>query len=270
MLNNSRGDLFSVGLALTFALFPALTMGAEPTVRPAEMAGYLLCAAQQGARDIQRRVLHVCGSLASVEGIPGAAFPERAVWHMDVCPIRWPAAGQSLFRHRGGPGLVAGHTVRDRDPKIHHGRRGLELQRVGERPRRGQGKRLEQTEGTLRCRTTQSLGDLATRWSEPQDRARAANSSATDICHYPSRLPGRPRRGRTFRPEITDLDLVPEHRQLQGAGRIFHAVFLVACFRGRSKAERDVPGLAAPPIRTRHCRWRHSISPPSWRRTRKE
>ena len=35
---------------------------------------------------------------------------------------------------------MAGHAVRHRDAEVHHGRRGHEFQRVGQRPRRGKGR----------------------------------------------------------------------------------------------------------------------------------
>ena len=42
MLITSRGTSFAMGIVLMFVLCPAWTIGGEPAVRPAEMAGYLL------------------------------------------------------------------------------------------------------------------------------------------------------------------------------------------------------------------------------------
>ena len=90
---------------------------------------------RESSRNLQRRVLHVCGRLAVVGPVSGATFSNRPVRHLDVRPERTSASDQTLFRHRGRPGLVARHGVCHGDAEVHHGRRGAEFQRVGQRTR---------------------------------------------------------------------------------------------------------------------------------------
>ena len=125
---------------------------------------------RKSSRDLQRRVLDVCRRLAAAEGLSGRSFSIGSVRHLDVRPVRGPRSRESVFRHRGRPGLVAGHAVRHRNAEVHHGRSGAEFRRMGQRSRRGQRKRLAKTRRQVRRGTTQSLAAVAARRPEPETR----------------------------------------------------------------------------------------------------
>ena len=238
-------------------------------VAKAEMAGYLLVPHGKVDAKYNAGFSMYVAAWPLLEELPGAAVPERPVRHLDVRPVRRAEAEEALLRHRGRARLVAGHAVRHRDAEVHHGRRGPELQRVGERPRRRQGPRLEEARGPLRHRPAQPVGALAAGRPQPQ----AGHVRGTLRLRLPAAAAHRAQedhrgQGRADREPV--LDAVPEHRQLQGAGDVLPAVLLVAAVRREPEAGRACSSTPGRPSRTRRCRWRPSTSPRTSPRTRRE
>ena len=193
----------------------------------AEMAGYLLVPHGKVDAKYNAGFSMYVAAWPLLKNYPGQQFQSGLFGTWMFAQYDGPKPKEHVLRHRRRTRLVAGHAVRHRDAEVHHGRRGPELQRVGERPRRRQGPRLEEARGPLRHRPAQPVGALAAGRPQPQ----AGHVRGTVRVRLPAAAAHGAQedhrgQGRADREPV--LDAVPQHRQLQGAGDVLPAVLLVA------------------------------------------
>ena len=135
-----------------------------------EMAGYLLVPHEKVDAKYNAGFSMYVAAWPLLKNYPGQEFQSGLFGTWMFAQYDGQDAEEALLRHRGRARLVAGHAVRHRDAEVHHGRRGPELQRVGQRPRCRQGPRLEEARRPLRHRPAQPVGALAAGRPEPQAR----------------------------------------------------------------------------------------------------
>ena len=131
MLKQTITALFAPSLALLFVTLTSPAMGAANQVQKGEMAGYLLVPNERVPETYNAGFSMYVAAWPLLDQYPGQRF-QTGLFGTWMFARKEPAPPiKTLFRHRGRPGLVAGHGVCHGDAQVHHGRRGTELQRMG-------------------------------------------------------------------------------------------------------------------------------------------
>ena len=127
--------------------FAKQTKDSSDTIQKGEMAGYLLVPNEKVPETYNAGFSMYVAAWPLLDQYPGQRFQTGLFGTWMFARNERSASDQTLFRHRGRPGLVAGHGVCHGDAEVHHGRRGAEFQRVGQRTRGRERKRLGQPKG---------------------------------------------------------------------------------------------------------------------------
>ena len=162
----------------------------------------------------------------------------------------------------GGLGWWRDTRFATETPKFIMGGVALNFSEWANGPGAGKGRDWNKPHGPLRRRPAQPVGAVAARRPEPE----AGHLRRTVRLRLPAAAAHRGqeddrREGRADREPL--LDAVPEHRQLQRAGRVLHAVLLVAPTRRRAATAPELFLDTRPSDPNRACRWRPSTFPAS-------
>ena len=259
MSNTPCCSWFTVGLALLWLGYPSDVAADDAPPQKAEMAGYLLVPHGKVDEKYNAGFSMYVAAWPLLKNYPGQEFQSGLFGTWMFAQYDGPKPEKTLLRHRGRARLVAGHPVRHRDAEVHHGRGGPELREWANGPGAGKGRDWKKPAGHY------AIAQLSPWVLWPPDGLNLKQGTCGELFGYgylplPLTAPKKTTAGQGRADRQPLLDPVPEHRQLQGAGRRSSCR---TSGRGRPSRTRSWAGCSSTPgrpSRTRRCRWRPSTS----------
>ena len=262
MLKHLSLALFASCAALALLLLPPPAAGSEDPVQEGEMAGYLLVPHEKVPETYNAGFSMYVAAWPLLKEYPGQRFQTGLFGTWMFAQYDGPEPAKLYSDIEGGLGWWRDTRFATETPKFIMGGVALNFSEWANGPGAGKGRDWDKPKGQY------GVAQLSPWVLWPPDGLNLKQGTCGELVGYgylplPLTAPKSDHRRQERSDRGPLLDPVPEHAELQRAGRFLHPLLLVARVRGRPPPERAVPGQPARPSRTRRCRWRPSTSPRS-------